>query len=80
MIRRPILSKTVSVVAACALLLGSAAQTVQACTGIFLIATDGTAVHARTLEFGVDLMSEIIMVPRGYARTGTTPDATPTAE
>jgi choloylglycine hydrolase len=71
MIRQRILRRTISIVAASALMLGSAAQ---ACTGIFLIATDGTAIHARTLEFGVDLMSEIIMVPRGYARTGTTPD------
>jgi hypothetical protein len=38
------------------------------------VAADGTVVHARTLEFGVDLMLEIIIVPRGYARTGTTPD------
>jgi choloylglycine hydrolase len=74
MVQQKILRKTVSVVAVCALMLGSAVQTAQACTGIRLIAADGTVVHARTLEFGVDLKSEIIMVPRGYARTGTTPD------
>lgn len=74
MTQQHILKKTVSVVAACALMLGTAAQSAQACTGIFLTAADGTAVHARTLEFGVDLMSDAIMVPRGYARTGTTPD------
>ena len=45
----------------------------QACTGIRLIAEDGTVVYARTLEFGVDLDSDVLMVPRGYARTGTTP-------
>ena len=56
------------------MLLGSAAQSAQACTGIRLIAVDGTVVHARTLEFGIDLHSEILMVPRGYERTGTTPD------
>ena len=50
-------------------------QTAQACTGIRLIAADGAVVHARTLEFGLDLHSEVIMVPRGYARTGSTPDA-----
>jgi choloylglycine hydrolase len=55
-------------------LLGSAAQPVYACTGIRLTATDGTVVRARTLEFGVDLQSDVIMVPRGYARTGSTPD------
>lgn len=68
------LKKAVSAVATCAMLVASAAQSAQACTGIFLKAADGTAVHARTLEFGIDLMSDVIMVPRGYARTGTTPD------
>ncbi len=45
----------------------------QACTGIKLVAGDGTVVYARTLEFGIDLDSNVLMVPRGYARTGTTP-------
>ncbi len=49
----------------------------QACTGLRLTAEDGTVVHARTLEFGVDLGSDVIMVPRGYARTGTAPDGKP---
>ena len=47
---------------------------VEACTGIRLKAADGTIVFARTLEFGIGLGSEVIVVPRGYARTGTTPD------
>ena len=63
--------KTIIVAAAfCSLL----APTVQACTGIRLIAEDGTVVHARTMEFAIDIHSDLIMVPRGYARTGTTPD------
>lgn len=49
-------------------------NTVQACTGIRLIAEDGTVVHARTMEFANDIHSEVMMIPRGYARTGTTPD------
>jgi choloylglycine hydrolase len=49
----------------------------QACTGIRLIAADGTVVYARTLEFGIDLKSDVILVPRGYSRTGTTPDGKP---
>jgi choloylglycine hydrolase len=49
----------------------------QACTGIELIAADGSVIHARTLEFGIDLKSEVMMVPRGYSRTGTTPDGKP---
>lgn len=60
--------------AICALLLAGASQPAQACTGIRLIAADGTVVHARTDEFGVDTKSEVIMVPRGFARAGTTPD------
>jgi choloylglycine hydrolase len=31
-------------------------------------------IHARTLEFGLDLESDVLVVPRGWARTGTTPD------
>lgn len=59
---------------ACALLLGSAAQSVHACTGIRLSAADGSVIHARTMEFAVDIKSDVIMIPRGYARTGSTPD------
>ena len=47
------------------------------CTGIRLIAQDGSVVHARTLEFEIDLNSDIALVPRGFARTGTTPDGSP---
>src|SRR5437667_12764 len=50
------------------------APTVQACTGIRLIAEDGTVIHARTMEFAIDIHSDVMMVPRGFARTGTTPD------
>jgi len=55
----------------CSLLVGNEAQ---ACTGIRLTAGDGSVVCARTLEFGIDLKSEVIVVPRGYARVGTTPE------
>jgi choloylglycine hydrolase len=60
----------------CALLLSLGFQSAQACTGIRLVAADGTVVYARTLEFAVDINSEVIMVPRGYARTGSTPGGT----
>ena len=50
------------------------AKVAPACTGIRLRAEDGTVVYARTLEFNVDPDSDVIVVPRGYARTGTTPD------
>src|SRR5205823_4729619 len=39
-----------------------------------LIAEDGTVIHARTMEFAIDIHSDVMMVPRGYARLGTTPD------
>lgn len=50
------------------------AKLAPACTGIRLIADDGTVVYARTLEFSVDLESDVIVVPRNYTRTGTTPE------
>jgi len=52
----------------------SFAPAAQACTGIRLVAKDGGVVAARTLEFGVDLHSEVLVVPAGTAFTGTLPD------
>lgn len=46
----------------------------EACTGIKLIAKDGALVHGRTLEFGVYVDITAIVVPRGYAFRGTTPN------
>jgi choloylglycine hydrolase len=60
----------ITAAAICSLL----ANTVQACTGIRLIAEDGTVVYARTMEFANDIHSDVMMIPRGYTRTGTTPD------
>ncbi|MEA3491738.1 MAG: choloylglycine hydrolase family protein [Campylobacterota bacterium] len=45
-----------------------------ACTGISLTAEDSSVVHARTLEFAIDLKSNVMVVPRGYSRTGTAQD------
>jgi len=52
----------------------SFAPVAQACTGIRLIAKDGGGVAARTLEFGFDLHSEVLVIPAGTALTGTLPD------
>jgi choloylglycine hydrolase len=49
-------------------------QAVHACTGIRLTAGDGTVVSGRTMEFAIDTHSEIMVSPRGFERTGTTPD------
>lgn len=65
------LRKTLITAAAICSLLNNAAH---GCTGIRLMAEDGTVVHARTMEFANDIHSDVIMVPRGYARVGTTPD------
>jgi choloylglycine hydrolase len=50
------------------------APTARACTGIRLVAKDGGVIAARSLEFGVDLHSEVMIVPPGTALTGSLPD------
>src|SRR5208283_5072215 len=52
----------------------SFAPVAQACTGIRLIAKDGGVIAARSLEFGLDLHSQVLVVPAGTALTGTLPD------
>lgn len=52
-------------------------QLTKACTGITLKAADDTVVYARTLEFAIDLDSKLLVVPHGFARSGTTPDGKP---
>ena len=52
----------------------SFAPVAQACTGIRLIAKDGGVVAARTLEFGFDLHSDVLVVPAGTVLNGTLPD------
>jgi choloylglycine hydrolase len=47
-----------------------------ACTGITLIAADGSVVRGRTMEFGEPLESDVILIPRGIALAGTTTDGT----
>jgi choloylglycine hydrolase len=46
----------------------------QACTGIRLIAKDGGIVPGRTLEFGFDLKSDVVVIPKGTTIVGSTPD------
>lgn len=40
------------------------------CTGIRLIAKNGSVVYARTMEFGLDMESKILMIPRNYSLKG----------
>jgi len=46
---------------------------VYSCTGVTLQSKDGSIVYGRTLEFAQDLDSDLIIVPRGYRYTGSTP-------
>ncbi|RBL89095.1 linear amide C-N hydrolase [Chitinophaga flava] len=47
---------------------------VNACTGIFLKAGDGAFVCARTMEYSVDLESQVIIFPRNYPFNAVSPD------
>lgn len=59
-----------SVLAACTL----PVQQALACTSFLLRSADGGFVYGRTLEFGLPLQSEMIVVPRNFSMTGTGPD------
>ena len=48
-------------------------STAPACTGITIKPKDGSIIFARTLEFGMDLKSNILIVPRGKEFVGTAP-------
>jgi choloylglycine hydrolase len=48
-----------------------------ACTGIRVKAEDGSIVYARTLEFGQNLESQVLFIPRQYEFTGTTASGKP---
>ncbi len=61
---------TLGAVAAALIILPQA----QACTGIRLIAVDGGVVPGRTLEFGFDLMSDVVVIPKGTTIVGSTPN------
>ena len=45
-----------------------------ACTGMGLVAKDGSTVYGRPMEWGTfDLNSRAAIIPRGYAFKGLTP-------
>lgn len=53
----------------------SSATSALGCTGIRLIAADGSTVYGRTMEWGAfDLNSRVALVPRGHSFTGQTPE------
>jgi len=48
------------------------AQSADACTGIRVTAKDGSVIYGRTLEYGLPMPTNIIVVPSGIQFTGTT--------
>jgi len=57
------------------MLIFSSSSQLEACTGIRLIAKDGSVVYGRSMEWGAfDLNSRVIIIPRGYKFVGLTPD------
>lgn len=57
------------------LLIELTAASIAACTNITLRAGDGSVVRGRTMEFGIDLETQLLYIPRGTAFTGYGPDA-----
>ena len=51
--------------------------TAPACTGITIRPKDGSVIFARTLEFAMDMKSNIIVVPRNKECVGTAPGDKP---
>ncbi|HEV3136881.1 MAG TPA: choloylglycine hydrolase family protein [Pirellulales bacterium] len=57
--------------------LACATTSATACTGIRLQAKDGAIIYGRTLEFGTDLSSNLMIIPREIAFQGTTESGKP---
>lgn len=55
-------------------LLSASATPARACTSILLHSADGGFVYGRTLEFGLQLRSKLIVVPRNLSLTATGPE------
>lgn len=70
MVRAKWVTTLVTVAAVLGLTIGQAA----ACTGITFTTKDGGTVRGRTMEFATPLDSDLVLMPRGMALTGTTPD------
>ena len=65
--------KKLSLLSVLTVLLMQVVEPVDACTGLRLTAKDGQSVHGRTLEFGIQVDTAVVVIPRGYAFTGRTP-------
>ena len=68
---KPAATRTLAAAVAAAMLWTSAAQ---ACTSFLLTAKDGSKAYGRTMEFGVDMKSQVTLLPRGLAMSGSLPN------
>jgi choloylglycine hydrolase len=60
-----------------AALIASPATSASACTGIRLVAADGSAVYGCTLDWGAfDLNSRVAIIPKSHSFAGQTPEGT----
>jgi len=65
----------ISIAASLLLTISIFVNTVNACTGIRLIATDGGVVYGRTMEWGAfNFYSRVAIFPQGFSSSGLTPD------
>jgi choloylglycine hydrolase len=55
----------------------SAVRPASACTGIRLEAKDGSIIYGRTMEFGLNLDSKVLILPRQFEFVGTTATGKP---
>jgi len=67
------LQRIVNKIVAAGVAVSLVASPATACTGIMLKTKDGAIVHGRTVEFGIFIESQVVLVPRGYEFTGDTP-------
>ena len=68
---KPAVTRTLAAVVSATMLWTFSAQ---ACTSFLLVAKDGSKAYGRTLEFGVDMKSQITLLPRGLAMDGSLPN------
>ena len=69
--------KILSATSVVAILMGSP-MTAEACTSFILKAEDGSPVYGRTMEFGQEMNSSVVMIPRNYGFTSTSGAKNPT--
>ena len=64
--------KLISTIAAAAMVFSTTAA--NACTSFLLKAENGEYVYGRTMEFGLQVHSKLLVMPRGYENKGVGPD------